>query len=100
MMAGRVSGYPQASLGFGGLALTLVFGLRFFGWCLANWSRLYGGQADPYTVFPELWQHVRWALVGIGLFVLGILWALVTSAQILNEAKSEEATAVPPRLEK
>jgi len=37
-------------------------------------------------------------LLGLGLFGLGWLWALLTSLAILSEAKKTEAGGVPPRL--
>src|SRR6516164_4309482 len=97
LMAGRKAGYGQAALGFGGMGLSVLFGLPFMYWCLANWSRLYGDQADPVTSMAELWTHMRWALVGIALFAAGWLWALATSCIILSE--SSPASPDPPRLD-
>jgi hypothetical protein len=96
LMAGRKAGYGQAALGFGGMGLSVLFGLPFMYWCLANWSRLYGDQADPVTSMAELWSHVRWALVGISLFGAGWLWALATSCAILHVAPG--ADPPPPLL--
>lgn len=95
-MAGRRSGYGQALLAFGGMALTIVFGIPFIYWCLANWPRLYGDQADPVTSMAELWRHLRWALLGFALFGVGWLWALGTSCFILNQ--SPPTSPAPPRL--
>jgi hypothetical protein len=97
-MAGRVSGYAQAVLGIGGLIFTVLFGLRFISWYLANWSHFRDPQADPVALLGDLWVGVRWALLGIGIFVLGWLWALATSLQILRSAKQAEQANVPPRL--
>src|SRR5258706_10242547 len=98
LVAGHVSGYPQAALGIGGLILTTVFGLRFIVWYIANWSRFYGAHADPFAALSDMWPSLRWALLGIGLFVVSLLWALATSLQIVRAAKNAEATKVPPRL--
>lgn len=90
-------GYAQAVLGFGGLALSLLFGIPFIYWGLANWARLYGDQADPVATMTELGSHVLWPAAGIALFGAGWLWALVTSCLILNE--SPPASPAPPRLD-
>src|SRR5215467_4211107 len=76
LMAGRRSGYGQALLAFGGMGLTILFGIPFIYWCLANWPHLYGEQADPVASMAELWGHVHWALLGFGLFAAAWLWAL------------------------
>src|SRR2546425_4585484 len=91
LVAGRVSGYPQVALGLLGLVLTLVFGVRFFYWYAANWSRFQGAQADPFAAMGEMWRVVRWALLGMGIFFIGWLWALATSLQILRAAKASES---------
>jgi hypothetical protein len=44
----------------------------------------------------DLWLHARWPLVGIGVFVIGMLWAAVTGLQLLAQAPSD---GVPPRIE-
>ena len=97
LMAGRRVGYPQAILGFGGLAVSVLFGLPFIYWCLANWSRLYGDQADPVSSMAELWTRVRWASLGIVLFAAGWLWALATSCMILHQSQAD--SNIPPRLD-
>jgi hypothetical protein len=96
LMAGRKIGYVQAVLAFGGMGLTIVFGIPFIYWCLANWARLYGDQADPVTSMVELWTHLRWALLGFAVFVIGWLWALGTSCLILNTSPRE--SPAQPRL--
>ena len=97
LMGGRRSGYGQALLGFGGLGLSILFGIPFIYWGLANWSRLYGDQSAPVTSMAELWTHLRWAVLGIALFGAGWLWALATSCLILHQAQT--ASNVPPRLD-
>ena len=97
LMAGRKVGYAQAVLGFGGLAMSLLFGIPFIYWCLANWARLYGDQADPGATMTELGSHVLWPAEGIALFGAGLIWALRTSFLILNE--SPPASPAPPRLD-
>jgi hypothetical protein len=98
LLAGRATGYPQLGLALGGLALSLLFGLRFIVWYIANWSHFYGPQADPFSAMGDIWFKMRWALLGIGVFALGWLWALATSLAIVQSAKNAEKAAVPPRL--
>src|SRR2546429_8673624 len=67
LMAGRVSGYPQLFLALGGTIMSTPFGLPFFAWAAADWTRFYGGEAEP---FPGLRGKVglfRWALLGLGI---------------------------------
>src|SRR5258706_14827560 len=98
LVAGYVSGYAQAVLGIGGLILTTIFGVRFITWYIANWSRFYGAHSDPFAALSDMWPSLRWALLGIGVFFVSLLWALSTSLQIIRVAKNAEATNVPPRL--
>lgn len=93
LMAGRrVTGFLQAALGVLGLALTMVYGVRFLAWYVANWTDITGGD-DPIATLSEVWLRVRWAMGGIGVFLLATLWALSSSLSILREAK---ANATPP----
>src|SRR5216684_5746226 len=71
LVAGRASGYAQAALAVIGTALTMIFGVHFIVWYLANWSRFYGSQSDPLGSLEELWLKLRWALAGIAIFAVG-----------------------------
>src|SRR5258708_33456343 len=93
LVAGRVSGYFQAALAISGMALTLIFGVRFIVWYVANWSKFYGPQTDPLGAWLELWLELRWALAGFGIFGIGWLWALGTSLGIIQGSRK---TAAPP----
>ena len=99
-MTGRVVGYAQAALAFGGFGLTTIFGVHFIFWYITHWSQLNGTDTDRIEVLGGLWMAVRWALLGIGLFVVGWLWALSSSLQIVREAKhTEQPTSnEPPKL--
>lgn len=99
LLAGRVTGYAQLLLAVGGLALTLIFGARFLGWYVANWSRLQGVQADPVEAMTEVLKAARWPFLGIGVFALGWLWALGSSWQILRSVRETESANVPPLLD-
>jgi hypothetical protein len=87
LLSGRVVGYAQLVIYFLALTLTLIFGLRFIIWCLNNWSRIYGDQSDIYNTWSEIWQKLKWALVGIGTFLISWVWALASSLAILAESK-------------
>ncbi len=100
LLGGRRSGYPQALLGLGGLALTVVFGLRFILWFLTNWSRLEGAEADPVASWIEVLLALRWPGLGIGVFGLAWLWSLGTSLLILSAAKNTSPSGAPPPLER
>src|SRR2546422_8296146 len=79
LLAGRISGYAQLILAVGGLVMTGVFGLRFMIWYAANWRRLMDPQLDGLTALSDMWQVLRWPLLAMGIFLLGWLWALLTS---------------------
>ena len=97
LMAGRVVGYVQAALTIAAFVLTMVFGLKFIVWCLTHWSSIYGPEADPLETPGRVWREVRWALCGIGCFAFAWLWALITSAGILQQARYNEAKSKPPQ---
>jgi hypothetical protein len=87
LVAGRRSGYVQGLLALAGTGLTLVFGLRFIGWYVANYARLQQEGMDPFAVVGEIWMAVRWALLGLALFAVAWLWALGSSLLIMREAR-------------
>src|SRR5438105_1184519 len=98
LMAGRPSGYAQAVLALGGMALTMVFGVRFVFWYFEHRPGTPGAEPDPMLALTQLWLAVRWAVLGVVLFAIGWLWALATSSLILRSARETELPAVPPRL--
>lgn len=97
LAAGRKVGYPQVILGLVGLGLTMVCGLKFLLWYLANFSNLTGNEEDPLAGLSLLWHQLRWPALGVAVFVVAMLWALLTSLTILSQAGSA-AINVPPRL--
>jgi putative Mn2+ efflux pump MntP len=98
LVAGRVSGYAQLALAIIGTVISVLLGLRFIWWFLANWSRLYNPDADPAAALGEIWRALKWPLIGFGLFLLGWLWALVTGVGIVLSSRKAEGSNVPPRL--
>ena len=98
LVAGCVSGYAQVALAIGGMTLTMIFGVRFIWWYVANWSRFHGADADPTAALSEMWPFLKWPLLGFGMFAVGWLWALATGLQIVSSARKTESATVPPRL--
>ena len=96
LMAGRAVGYAQVVLTAAGFGLTMLFGLKFIAWYLPHWSAI--NEADPVETLSRVWQEVRWALLGIALFVVSCLWSLVTNAAILRSARRDDDAGKPPRL--
>jgi len=98
LVAGRRSGYVQGLLALAGMGLTLVFGLRYIGWQLANYARLQDEMLDPLAVAGEVWIAVRWAVLGIALFAVAWLWGLESGLSLLREARRADARPKPPAL--
>ena len=98
LVAGYVSGYFQAALSLGGMALTLIFGARFVYWYISNFEHFNNPQHDPIDILTALWAVVRLPLLGIALFAFGWLWALSTSLYIIRTANEDPSTKTPPKL--
>jgi hypothetical protein len=98
LAAGRRVGYIQAAFGITGLAFTVVFGLRAIWWFLSNWARLHDPMADPVDMLTEMWSMLKAPFLGMALFAVGWIWALLTSANLLREAKRAESRKTPPKL--
>ena len=81
LVAGRVSGYFQLLLAIAGVTLTTLFGLKFIVWYVHNWAQLQQIDTDPAANFQELWSRLRWALLGMLVFLFGLLWALASSLE-------------------
>jgi hypothetical protein len=98
LLAGRAAGYGQLLLALLGLAVSLIFGVRFLMWNVSNWSRLHGPDVDSIEALGEIWVQLRWALLGLGVFLISMVWALVTSVAILASSRRVDATNKPPPL--
>jgi len=103
LLAGRKAGYPQVALCMLGLALTTIFGIRFFAWYFSHRAQLEQLEAEPDRYLLEIWMPVRWALLGMGVFAVAWLWSLATSLAILREARRHEprqppAPVLPPKI--
>jgi hypothetical protein len=98
LMAGRKTGYPQAVLCVAGFVLTTVFGIKFMIWGVQHWSEIRNPEGDPLETLTALWRACRWALLGMLLFGLAWVWALVTSWGILRTARRQAGSGEPPAL--
>jgi hypothetical protein len=96
LAAGRRVGYVQMLLSVGGLAISSVYGIRFILWFISNSAQV--NQLDDAGLgqVGDIWLHLRWALLGIGVFACGWLWSLATSLGLLAEAKSGTTKPAPP----
>jgi hypothetical protein len=93
LTAGRKVGLIQLCLYLTGFGITLVFGTRFVFWALAHWSEFHNANLDddPWKNLRDLLEHACWPLLGIILFVISWLWALLTSRSLLLESKNKSA---------
>jgi Mn2+/Fe2+ NRAMP family transporter len=96
LLAGRKVGVLQLVLSMTGLALTLIFGVKFVLWFLANRAALDDPNTDPWATLMGMWLAVRWALLGMALFGLSVLWAFLTSWSFLQAARRSVPPPVPP----
>ncbi len=87
LIAGRAIGYVQLAIGLVGFVLSGVFTIRFILWYFTHKQQLEGLLDDTAAYFHEIWLHVRWPLLGMGVFGFAWLWALATSLAIVSEAR-------------
>jgi hypothetical protein len=93
LVGGRKIGYLQLVLCYLGEGITLIFGVRLIYWTLAHWSTIYHPNTeDPLAALHEMWPQMRLPLLGILLFAIAWLWALLTSYQLLGEAKQKDGS--------
>jgi len=97
LVAGRVTGYFQLLLAVAGMILTMVFGFKFVIWYVANGPQAQPSQGDIGPDFQEMWARLRWALLGMLVFLAGLLWAVASSVGILIESRQVQP-APPPVL--
>jgi len=98
LAAGRRVGYRQMILSLSGLAITSAFGIHFIIWYSSHSADLNQFSDEGVTHYGELWDHLRWALLGIAVFLTGWLWALASSLSILAQAKSDGPKSSPPMI--
>jgi len=95
LAAGKPIGYYQLALTAVGFILSLVTGIHLLGWMLENWTRINQPTGDPVNNLAVIWDEIRWPLAGVGIFAASLLWAAITSAQILV---AHPKNPVPPRI--
>lgn len=102
LLGGRAVGYGQIPFTAIGFILSLIGTVRAFMWLAPNWSRLQELQAnDPAGYMLEFWVHIRWPLLGVGIFIFAMAWAVLTSSSIMAQARKAEREALmrlPPKL--
>jgi hypothetical protein len=95
LVAGRVSGYLQFLLAMIGVALTVVFGMKFIMWYGNHWALLQQTQPDTAANFRELWSRLRPAALGFAVFLAGLSWAMASSVGILRESRNAHSSTPP-----
>jgi hypothetical protein len=95
LAAGKSIGYFQLALTVVGFLLTVVAGIGFIQWMLANWTAMHDPTGDPFETLAGMWQHGRWAFAGIIVWAFSLLWAGITGLQILAAFPKNP---VPPKI--
>jgi hypothetical protein len=96
LAAGRAVGYFQMALCLAGFAVSIIGGIAFFHWYLANPDQVNQTSSDdPFAYMELLWRKGRFAFLGVALFVFALSWAVVTGLQIMRAVPKDPA---PPRL--
>jgi hypothetical protein len=93
LVGGRKVGVVQLVLYLSGFAITMVFGIRFVNWSLANWSEYHNPNTDPMAALSAMWAHARWPFLGVAMCLLAWCWSLLTSRSLLAESKSKNAAS-------
>jgi hypothetical protein len=97
LAAGRAVGYAQMAVYFTGFIMSIVCAIAFFRWYFANAGQFdQMKNEDPVGALLLFFHAARWVFFGIGLFVVALGWAAVTSFQIMKTPRKDEA---PPRIE-
>jgi hypothetical protein len=95
LAAGKSVGYYQLALTAVGFILSVTTGIHMLEWMLGNWARLNNSNGDPFENLAGIWNEIRWPLTGLCIFVVALLWAWITSMQILS---AHPKNPVPPRI--
>ena len=95
LAAGKPIGYYQLALAAVGFILSVATGIHLLGWMMGNGNALSQTSGDPVENLSFLWHEIRWPLAGLGIFAASLLWAAITSLQILS---AHPKNPVPPRI--
>jgi hypothetical protein len=95
LAAGKPVGYYQLALAAVGFILSVATGIHLLEWMLENWTRINQATGDPMDNLSTIWHEIRWPMAGLGIFAASLLWAVITSLQILS---AHPKNPVPPRI--
>jgi hypothetical protein len=95
LAAGRSVGYWQLVLAFLADAICVITAIPLFEWVYAG-GLTQSPLSDPFQNMSELWVHARGPMAGVGVLLVAIFWATMTSQSILAEAPKDD---VPPRIQ-
>jgi hypothetical protein len=93
LAAGKSVGYYQLALATIGFIIIVVTGIHLLEWSMGNGANQSAG--DPMESLVTLWREIRGPLAGLGVAATALLWAGITSRQILA---AHPKTPVPPRI--
>lgn len=97
LAAGRAVGYWQFAAAFASFALSVVAAIPMIQWALSGGlTASQSPMSDPMQNLSDLWIHMRWPLAGMTLFAGSIIWATMTSLDVLANAPKED---IPPRIQ-
>jgi ABC-type Na+ efflux pump permease subunit len=95
LAAGKSIGYFQLALASVGFILTLITGIHTLLWMMGNSNNLNNPNADPVENMLTVWKEILWPLLSLCIFGVALLWAGITSLQILA---AHPKNPVPPRI--
>lgn len=95
LAAGKSIGYYQLGLAAAGFIIILLTGIHLLEWTMTNGTKLNQTPEDSLENFSALLRELRGPVLGLGIAVTAILWAGVTSLQILA---AHPKNPVPPRI--
>jgi hypothetical protein len=95
LAAGRPVGYGQTVLALIGLLVSVVTGAHMLSWTMANRNVLNNPNSDPVANLSLIWHQIKWPLAGLGVFGIALVWAMITSAQIMA---AHPKNPIPPRI--
>ena len=95
LAAGKSIGYYQLALYSVGFILSMATGVHMLVWMMGNWTRLNESTGDPFENLATIWHEIRWPLAGLLVAAAAILWAGITSRQMLA---AHPKNPVPPKI--
>ena len=97
LAAGKSIGYYQLALAALGFIIVVVTGIHLLEWSMGNAASQTVDPVENLTNqnLTNLWHAIRWPLAGLGIAATALLWAGITSLQILS---AHPRNPVPPRI--